>query len=92
VESVIHGGWNGDLIELNEQVIVLVDTEARGVGAQRVDIFGIEMEVASSGKYQPVANFALQALSQMLDLGVIESVFIAAMRRGDNVCDAVTYS
>ncbi len=68
---------------------MLIDAEARGVGAQRLDVFRIEMKVASGGQLQPVADFILQAFAQMLDAGIIEVILAAAMRGGHNMRDAV---
>jgi len=89
VQGVVHGGWDGDFVELDEQVIALVDAETRGVSPQSLEIFRVEMKVASGSQLQPVTDFGLQAFAQALNARIIERIIVAAMWRGDDMGNAV---
>jgi len=63
VQGVVHGGWDGDFIELDKEIIMLVDAEARSALSQSLDVFGVQVKVASSGQLQPVSEFTLQTIA-----------------------------
>src|SRR5258708_12885792 len=68
---------------------MLVDAEGRGALAQGLNILGVQMEVTSSGQLQPVSEFTLQAIAEMLYARIVEAIFAAAMWRGHYMRDAV---
>src|SRR6266850_1475890 len=68
---------------------MLVDTEGRSALTQGLNILGVQMEVTSSGQLQPVSEFTLQAIAEMLYARIVEAIFAAAMWRGHYMRDAV---
>src|SRR4029077_4211528 len=89
VQGVVHGRRDRDFVELNKQIVMLVYAKSRRVLAQGLDIFRVEMEVASGGQFQPLPNFTLQVFAETLYAGIIEGIFAAAVGRGHYVRDAV---
>src|SRR5258705_9393686 len=68
---------------------MLVDTEGRSALTQGLNILGVQMEVTSSGQLQPVSEFTLQAIAEMLYARIVEAIFAAAMWRGHYMRDAI---
>src|SRR5256885_14415235 len=89
MEHLVHCGWDGELVELNEQIIFLIETELRGGGFQRSHIFGIEMKVASRGDLEAVTDAGLQVIPGGANAREIKTVFIAGMGSGHHVRNAV---
>src|ERR1700692_2650605 len=89
MQRLIHGRRNRKLVELDEQVISLVDAEARSVRAKSVQVFWIQMKIAASGKNQPTANLRLQFVSQFLHARIVEKIFVAEVRSSHNMRNPV---
>src|SRR5258706_15670220 len=89
MEDFVHCGWDGELVEFNEQIILLVETELSGGGFQRSDIFGTEMKVAPRGDLEAVTDAGLQVIPGGANACEIKTVFIAGMGSGHHVRNAV---
>src|SRR2546430_2583188 len=89
MEHLVHCGWDGELVELNEQIIFLIETELRGGGFQRSDIFGIEMKVAPRGDLEAVTDAGLQIIPGRANAREIKTVFTAGVGSGHHVRNAV---
>src|SRR5258707_10101268 len=89
MEHLVHCGWDGELVELNKQIILLVETELRGRGFQRGHIFGIEMKVAPSGDLDAVTDAGLQVIPGGANASEIKTVFTAGMWSGHHVRNAI---
>src|SRR5216684_3715706 len=59
VQDVIHRRRDGNFVELHEQIIALIDAEARRVRVQSFEVLGIEMKIAARCQGQAIANFGL---------------------------------
>src|SRR5712692_877147 len=89
VQCLIHRRRDRKLIELHKQEIALIDAILPGILAQRYEILRIEMKIAAGGDLQPVADLGLQLISKLAHLRKIEKVFVAGMRRRDDVRDPI---
>ena len=89
VQRLVHRRRDRKLVELQKQEIALIDAIGRGILAQRSEILRIEMKIAAGGDFQPVADLGLQFVSKLAHVRKIERVFVAGMRRGDDVGDPV---
>ena len=89
MEHLVHCGRDGELIELNKQIILLVETELRGGGFQRRNIFGIEMKIAPRGDLEAVTDAGLQIIPGGANASEIKTVFTAGVGSGHHVRNAV---
>src|SRR6267154_1951872 len=89
MEHLVHCGWDGKLVELNKQIILLVETKLRGGDFQRGHIFGIEMKVAPRGDLEAVTDAGLQVIPGGANAREIKIVFTAGVGSGHHVRNAV---
>src|SRR5260221_4061523 len=89
MEHLVHCGWDGELVELNKQIILLVETEVRGRGFQRGHIFGIEMQVTPSCDLEAVTGAGLQVIPGGANASEIKTVSTAGMWSGHHVRNAI---
>ena len=90
MESLIHRGRDGELVELHQEIVFLVDAERAGVAAERVEIFDVEMEIATGSDSEAVPEAGGEFVAGGTDALVLEGVIGAGMRRADDVGDAVS--
>src|SRR5450432_3105056 len=53
VEGVVHGRRNGEIRELHQEVILLIERETKRVEPNLLEIFEAEMEIAPSSEGEP---------------------------------------
>src|SRR6267143_2810447 len=89
VQRLVHRRRDRKLVELQQQIIALIDAILPGILAQRPKIFRVEMKIAAGGNFQSLADFGLQLGPKLAYVRKIEKVFVAGMRRRDDVCNSI---
>ena len=89
VERVVGTRRNGEVRELHQQIIFLIDGVLGDIGLDVLNIFVAEVEIASGGQRETVADLVLQFVAAFPYALGIELVFAIGMRSGDDVSDAV---
>jgi hypothetical protein len=91
VESLVHGGRDGEFVELNEEIVFLVQAILGAVvAAKESEIFGIEVEIAAGGQLQAVTDFAGEFIACGANTVEIELIIGAAVGSADDVSDAIS--
>ena len=75
--------------ELHEQVILLVDRVFLRILLQVLQIFKIQMKIATRGQFQTVADGRLQLVAALANQFRVEFEFGIRVRRANNVRDSV---
>ena len=92
VEGLVHVGRDGEVGQLDEEIVPGVDGEAVRVGARALDVVVAEVEVAAKaeGDSDAFAGYEGAQLVKQLVVAVwVEGVAAVGVGRGDDVGDAV---
>src|SRR6185437_1377730 len=90
MESLLDGSGNGEIIEFDEEVGGLIQSEAFGVGAEGGEIFEIQVEIAASCDVEAISEAGLKLVAAHADQFWVKRIFVAGVRRGNYVSDAVS--
>src|SRR5260370_17632381 len=85
VKRLVHRGRNSELVEFDEEIVLLIEAEARGVNFESGEIFRVEMEVAACGDVEPVTEALLQRAADAAHTLVVEVVLLVAVASADTV-------
>ena len=89
MESLLDGSGNGEIVEFDEEVGGLIQSEALGIGAQGSEIFEAQMKITASRDGEAVSEAGLKFIAAGANQFGVERIFVAGVRGGNHVSDAV---